>query len=156
MKGVSQIPPFSTPTSGTPITKFLDHPAYQNAGEIPVCPDGTFTCTGGPRGAFGRTAWTYPVSVHADYTWKLGEKYRLKAVADLFNLFNQQKLLRVNQFGELDGSPGVANPDFHFICRDWPGAARSIRAAHGFGETWPHLQRRSPFDRRTPHFEQRR
>ena len=28
------------PTSGTPITDLLAHPAYLNAGEIPVCPDG--------------------------------------------------------------------------------------------------------------------
>ena len=27
------------PTSGTPITDLLDHPAYLNAGEIPVCPN---------------------------------------------------------------------------------------------------------------------
>jgi len=101
-----------TPTSGTPITKFLDHPAYENAGEIPVCQNGTFTCPGGPRGAFGRTPWIFPVSVHADYTWKLGEKYRIKAVADLFNLFNQQRVIHVNQYGEPSGSPGVVNPDF--------------------------------------------
>jgi len=87
-----------TPTSGTPITKFLDHPAYLNAGEIPVCQDGTFTCAGGPRGAFGRTPWIFPVSIHADYTWKFGEKYRVKAVADLFNLFNQQRVIHVNQW----------------------------------------------------------
>ena len=101
-----------TPTSGTPITKFLDHPAYLNAGEIPVCQNGTFTCPGGPRGAFGRTPWIFPVSLHADYTWKLGEKYRVKAVADLFNLFNQQKTIHVNQYGEPNNSPGVTNPDF--------------------------------------------
>jgi len=97
---------------GTPITKFLDHPAYLNAGEIPVCQDGTFTCAGGPRGAFGRTPWIFPVSIHADYTWKFGEKYRVKAVADLFNLFNQQRVIHVNQWGEPSGSPGVLNPDF--------------------------------------------
>ena len=100
------------PTSGTPITNLLDHPAYENAGEIPVCPDGTFTCAGGPRGAFGRTAWIFPLNLHADYTLKLGEKYRLKAVADLFNVFNEQKVVRVNQNGEIDGSPGTLNPDF--------------------------------------------
>ncbi len=101
-----------TPTSGTPITKFLDHPAYLNAGEIPVCPDGTFTCPGGPRGAFGRTPWIFPVNFHADYTWKLGEKYRVKAVADLFNIFDQQRVQHVNQWAEATGSPGVPNPDF--------------------------------------------
>lgn len=98
------------PTSGTPITDLLAHPAYQNAGEIPVCPDGTFTCTGGPRGAEGRTAWTYDVNLHGDYTIKFGERMRVKFVADLFNIFNEQKVIRVNQWSQLNG--GVTNPDF--------------------------------------------
>jgi hypothetical protein len=37
---------------------------------------------------------------------------RVKFVADLFNIFNEQKVVRVNQFGEVGGSPGTANPDF--------------------------------------------
>jgi len=27
------------PTSGTPVTDLLDHPVYENAGEVPVCPN---------------------------------------------------------------------------------------------------------------------
>jgi hypothetical protein len=113
------------PTSGTPITDLLDHPAYLNAGEVPVCPSASgpeplsttitpssFLCPGGPRGAFGRTAWTFDVNLHFDYTVKLGERMRVKFVADLFNIFNEQKVVRVNQFGEVGGSPGTANPDF--------------------------------------------
>jgi hypothetical protein len=98
------------PTSGTPITNYLAHPAYTNAGEIPVCPDGTFTCPGGPRGAYGRTAWTFDFNVHADYTIKLGERMRVKFVADLFNVFDEQKIIRVNQWSQLTG--GSSNPDF--------------------------------------------
>jgi hypothetical protein len=111
------------PTSGTPITDLLDHPAYLNAGEIPVCPasplplsttitPASFLCPGGPRGAFGRTAWTFDFNLHGDYTIKLGERMRVKFVADLFNVFNEQKVIRVNQFGEQGGSPGTADPDF--------------------------------------------
>jgi len=113
------------PTSGTPITDLLDHPAYLNAGEVPVCPSSSgpeplsttitpasFTCPGGPRGALGRTAWIFPFNLHGEYTIKLGERMRLKFVADLFNLFNEQKVVRVNQFGEQNGSPGTPDPDF--------------------------------------------
>jgi hypothetical protein len=114
------------PTSGTPVTDLLDHPAYLNAGEVPVCPSpaGTpeplsttltptsFTCPGGPRGALGRTPWIYPFNVHMEYSLKLGERMRLKFLADLFNIFNEQKVVRVDQFGEQGGSPGTANPDF--------------------------------------------
>jgi hypothetical protein len=98
------------PTSGTPITNLLAHPAYQNAGEIPVCPDGTFSCAGGPRGAYGRTPWTFDFALHGDYTIRLGERMRIKFVADLFNIFNEQKAIRVNQWSQLDG--GTPNPDF--------------------------------------------
>jgi hypothetical protein len=114
-----------TPTSGTPITDFLDHPAYLNAGEVPVCPGpggvpflsttetaSSFLCPGGPRGAFGRTPWIFPVNAHVEYSRKLTERLRVKLVADLFNLFNEQRVVRVDQFGELGGSPGTANPDF--------------------------------------------
>jgi Carboxypeptidase regulatory-like domain/TonB-dependent Receptor Plug Domain len=115
-----------TPTSGTPITDLLDHPAYLNAGEIPVCPNSSgaqplsttltassFTCAGGPRGALGRTAWIFPFNLHGEYALKLkGERMRVKFVADMFNLFNEQAVVRVNQFGEQGGSPGTANPDF--------------------------------------------
>jgi hypothetical protein len=100
------------PTSGTPVTKLMDHPAYLNGGEIPICSDGTFTCSGGPRGQFGRTAWIFPFNVHGEYTIKLGERARVKFVADLFNLFNEQKITRINQFGEIANSPGTPNPDF--------------------------------------------
>ncbi len=115
-----------TPTSGTPITDLLDHPDYLNAGEVPVCPSpagqpeplsttetpASFTCPGGPRGALGRTAWTLPVNLHGEYTWKLSERMRVKFVADLFNIFDRQTIVRVNEAGEVGGSPGLANPDF--------------------------------------------
>ena len=61
----------------------------------------SFNCPGGPRGALGRTAWTFPFNLHGEYTMKLGERMRVKFVADLFNLFNEQKMVRVNQFGEI-------------------------------------------------------
>jgi hypothetical protein len=117
-----------TPTSGTPITDFLDHPAYLNAGEVPVCPNPagqapplsttvnvatSFNCPGGPRGALGRTPWIFPLNAHVEYSMKIkGERMRAKFVADLFNIGNEQAVVRVNGFGEQGGSPGTANPDF--------------------------------------------
>ncbi len=86
--------------SGTPISQFLAHPAYDNSGEIPL----------GGRGALGRTDWTFPADLHADYTVKLGEKKALKFVADLFNITNQKRLVRIDQNLELDST--TKNPDF--------------------------------------------
>jgi hypothetical protein len=88
--------------SGTPLTKLLDHPVYENSGEIPD----------GPRGSLGRSDWALPFSAHADYTWKVRESMRVKFVADIFNLFNQQEVIRVNQNYEINNSPGQLNPDF--------------------------------------------
>ena len=86
--------------SGTPISKLLAHPAYDNAGEIPE----------GARGIEGRTPWAFPIGVHSDYTWKIGENKRLKFIADMFNLFNQGRITRVDQNFQLDST--TLNPDF--------------------------------------------
>lgn len=86
--------------SGIPISKLLAHPAYDNAGEIPA----------GARGIEGRTPWTFPVGLHSDYTLAITEHRRLKLVADLFNLFNQGRVTRVDQNFQLNS--GTPNPDF--------------------------------------------
>jgi hypothetical protein len=88
--------------SGTPITGFLDHPVYTNAGEIPD----------GPRGRYGRTDWYFPFNLHADYVIKLGETKALRFGMDVFNLFDRVVPYRVNQWKEVDGSPGLLEPDF--------------------------------------------
>jgi hypothetical protein len=86
--------------SGTPISRYMAHPAYNIPGEV----------ISGSRGALGRTDWTYPVDIHADYTWKVAEGKNVKFVADLFNLFNQKRLVHVDQNFQL--SKFTANPDF--------------------------------------------
>jgi hypothetical protein len=86
--------------SGTPISQYLAHPAYDNPGEVPV----------GGRGSLGRTDWTFPIDAHVDYTIKLREKLALRLVGDMFNILNQRRALYVDQWLEL--STGVTNPDF--------------------------------------------
>lgn len=86
--------------SGLPISELLAHPAYQNAGEIPV----------GGRGKLGRTPWSSHVDLHADYPWSLSERMKLKFVADFFNIFNTRTVRQFQEFREL--SLGVPNVDF--------------------------------------------
>jgi hypothetical protein len=86
--------------SGTPISQFLAHPAYDNAGEIPV----------GGRGALGTSPASYPFDLHGDYTIRASERVSVKLVGDIFNVFNQQKVLRIDQNFELDST--TPNPDF--------------------------------------------
>ena len=42
-----------------PLTPLAAHPVYGNAGEIPIT----------PRGSLGTTDWTFPLDLHADYTY---------------------------------------------------------------------------------------
>jgi len=87
--------------SGAPISKLLAHPAYLNAGEIPV----------GGRGALGRTPTQNYFDLRLDYIIPLrSEKYRLKAGANLFNLFNRKTVTDVDMDYELSG--GIPNGDF--------------------------------------------
>ncbi|HWE53480.1 MAG TPA: hypothetical protein VG273_27055, partial [Bryobacteraceae bacterium] len=86
--------------SGTPLTPLAAHPAYGNAGEIPVT----------PRGSLGNTPVTFPLDLHGDYTYKMGETKRIKLLADLFNIGNQQALVAINTWTET--APGSPNPDY--------------------------------------------
>jgi hypothetical protein len=86
--------------SGLPISELLAHPAYQNAGEIPV----------GGRGKLGRTPWSTRLDLHADYPWNISERMKLKFIADFFNVFNTRKVRQFQEFEEL--SLGVPNVDF--------------------------------------------
>jgi hypothetical protein len=92
--------------TGYPIDHLRAHPGYLNQGEIPV----------GGRGSFGRTDATMQLDLHGDYTWKVTEKYRLKFVADLFNVMNNRRVQRIDRLldtGFLSGvtPPIQANPD---------------------------------------------
>lgn len=86
--------------SGVPTSEYLAHPAYQNAGEIPV----------GGRGKVGRTPFYSKLDLHADYTLPTSEKTRLVFVADFFNVMNSQKVRLFDQFRE--SQAGQLNPDF--------------------------------------------
>jgi hypothetical protein len=86
--------------SGVPINEFLAHPVYNNSGEIPV----------GGRGKLGRTDWFNRLDLHADYRWDLTEKTRMVFIGDFFNVTNNQRVRRPNEFREL--SVGVNNVDF--------------------------------------------
>lgn len=87
--------------TGVPISAFYAHPAYLNAGEIPV----------GGRGVLGRSDKATRVDFHVDYPIKFSGKSKLVLSADFFNLFNQQNVRRTDQF--VESSAGQLNPDFN-------------------------------------------
>src|SRR5260221_14600347 len=86
--------------TGIPINNLFAHPAYQNAGEIPVCADGDTSlksCGGNPRGSLGRTSNWGSVDMHADYPIRLTERSKIRLSADLFNLTDQRTQMRADQ-----------------------------------------------------------
>ena len=84
--------------SGLPISEYLAHPGYLNAGEIPV----------GGRGKLGRTAFYQRFDAHVDYSWNTSEKTKIKFVGDFFNLTNSTRVRQPQEFKELSaGSPNV-------------------------------------------------
>jgi Carboxypeptidase regulatory-like domain len=74
-------------SSGIPITPLGAHPAYQNAGEIPLL----------PRGSLGREPASYQLDSHLDYPVSLGEKYKLKLAFDMFNVTDSRFLTAKDQ-----------------------------------------------------------
>ncbi len=88
-------------SSGTPISNFGAHPAYQNAGEIPL----------GGRGALGANASNYQLDLHTDYPISVGEKYRIKVQFDAFNATNSRSLTQVDQ----DSALAYGDPNVDFL-----------------------------------------
>jgi hypothetical protein len=86
--------------SGIPVSEYLAHPVYANAGEIPV----------GGRGKLGRTPFFAKLDLHADYKWAVTERMRVIFVSDFFNVTNNQKLRLPDMFRE--STAGQVNPDF--------------------------------------------
>lgn len=85
---------------GVPVSEYLPHPVYLNAGEVPV----------GGRGSLGRTPFYAQLDLHADYPWVINERTRIRFVADFFNVTNNRRLRLPDMFRQLD--LGANNPDF--------------------------------------------
>src|SRR4029079_10961952 len=88
--------------SGTPISTFANHPAYQNAGGVPL----------GGRGALGRTPFSGTVDIHTDYPWSITEKSKLRFAADLFNVSNSKPTFTVDETRDISFSSIGSNVDF--------------------------------------------
>jgi hypothetical protein len=74
--------------SGSPLSKYGDHPIYLSQGEIPV----------GGRGTAGRLPSTVQLDLHADYPINFKEKYSVKLAFDTFNVTNSQFITSKVQF----------------------------------------------------------
>jgi hypothetical protein len=97
----------ATVGSGAPLTPLASNPAYRSAGEIPEAPRGSGIQT--QDGFRERTPAEVQFDLHLDYGVPIAGK-RLTLVADVFNLFDQQRAIDYDNFTE--STFQVANPDF--------------------------------------------
>jgi hypothetical protein len=81
---------------------------YGNGGEIPEGPRGSGFQT--VDGFLTRTRPEFTTAVHADYHLTLHHAQRMVLLADVFNLFNQQRALDYDP--DTQTSFPVLNPDF--------------------------------------------
>jgi outer membrane receptor protein involved in Fe transport len=95
-------------SSGKPLTPMAANPVYDSAGEIPVAARGTGIQT--IDGFMTRTPFESQVDLEASWALKIGGNRRLTLMADVFNLFNEKRVLNYDQDTELNA--GTPNPDF--------------------------------------------
>jgi outer membrane receptor for Fe3+-dicitrate len=99
--------------TGTPITSYLAHPVYENAGEIPQY----------GRGSEGRTPTTWIFDLSASYMLKLAGKHRVTFRTDVFNIFNQQKVTAYDSNADV----GIGTSNENYMRPITYDAARSVR-----------------------------
>jgi hypothetical protein len=95
-------------SSGKPLTPMAANPVYDSEGEIPVAARGAGIQT--IDGFLERTPFESQVDLQASYNLKLGGNRRLTFMADVFNLFNEKRIIGYDQNTELNA--GTANLDF--------------------------------------------
>jgi len=95
-------------SSGLPLTPLAYNVAYGEAGDIPTAPIGSGIQT--VDGFKTRTPFLTQTDLQLSYALKFGGRRQLTVLADAFNVFNQQTVLRYDQYTQL--AAGTPNPDF--------------------------------------------
>jgi len=95
-------------SSGKPLTPMAANPNYGSDGEIPTAPRGSGIQT--VDGFMERTPFESQVDLQASYALNMTGARRLTFVMDVFNLFNQARVLGYDQNTQQDNN--VTNPDF--------------------------------------------
>jgi hypothetical protein len=98
-------------SSGAPLTALAanPNPNYQNGGEIPMTPRGAgFETVDGFK---TRSPFESSVNAHVDWSLRLGgDRRRIVLLADIFNVFNQQRTTGYDSYVET--TFGAPNPNF--------------------------------------------
>ena len=97
-----------TLNSGKPLTPMAANPVYDTPGEIPVAPRGSGIQT--IDGMMTRTPFESQLDLQASYSLSLSGMRKMTFLADVFNLFNEQRTIGYDQDTQLNAS--TVNPDF--------------------------------------------
>ncbi len=100
-------------SSGRPNTAFHAHPIYNNAGEIPEAPRGSGieSLDANDNASFRKTTdFIHDLSIHVSYQIPVSAGANVTFVGDIFNIFNQQPVLRSNEY--LDLNFQIPDPDY--------------------------------------------
>jgi carboxypeptidase family protein len=95
-------------SSGRPFTPFAANPNYGSDGEIPVAARGSGIQT--VDGFKERSPFETQVDLQASYAVRMGGERRVTFLADVFNVFNQRRILYYSQNTQLNQNQ--PNPDF--------------------------------------------
>lgn len=95
-------------SSGKPLTPMAANPNYDSAGEIPAAARGTGIQT--VDGFLKRTPFESQVDLQASYGFRLANQRRVTLIADVFNLFNEERVRNYDQ--DIQLSANTPNPDF--------------------------------------------
>jgi hypothetical protein len=95
-------------SSGRPFTPFAANPNYGSDGEIPVAARGAGIQT--IDGFMKRSPFESQVDVQASYALRMANERRVTFLADIFNLFNERRVLNYAQNTQLNNNQ--PNPDF--------------------------------------------
>ncbi len=95
-------------SEGKPLTPFAANPNYDSPGEIPEAARGTGVQT--IDGFMTRTPFESQMDFQVSYSLPLAGARKLTFLAELFNVFNQQRVLSYDQNTQLNA--GTVNPDF--------------------------------------------
>jgi len=95
-------------SSGRPFTPFAANPNYGSDGEIPTAPRGSGIQT--VDGFMKRSPFETQLDMQASYALRMAGERRVTFLADVFNVFNQKRVLYYSQNTQQDNN--VTDPDF--------------------------------------------
>jgi len=116
-----------TLSSGAPLTPLAANPNYASPGEIPTAARGSGFQTS--DGFMDRTPFESQMDLQASYALKVSGQRKVTFMADVFNLFNEKRALKYDNYTQL--TYPTANPNFGLPVSGTPAFQAPINVRFG-------------------------